>query len=708
MGQDAYQFDAARSPPLLDAAVRWFEAESERWFLWGPVFLATGIALYFAWPDEPSRSVGLLILAGATSLVVRFKGRGPFGLMAVAVGLTVTGVIVAEWRAYQVSAPVIMQPRTATVTAVIEEMEPAASGRLRLLLKPLQIDISVFENPEELPVRIRLSVPVGHLPYAGTLSPGDTVTVRARLLPPPAPVAPHAFDYARQVYFQRLGATGFSLSRFERIGEQPESGFALWIAALRAGIAQRILEVLPGASGGVAVALIVGERSAIPEPVAEALRSAGLAHILAISGLHMALFAGSLFWGLRLLLAAIPPIALRYAIKKWAALGALIGAAGYLLISGMSIATQRAFVMIALMFIAIMLDRPALTMRNVALAATIILLLTPEALLSASFQMSFAAVVCLIAAYERGGEWMVSQQKRGGGALEGMVVKAWRYVAALSTTSFVAGFATAPYAAFHFNRIAVYGLLANLLAMPMLGTLVMPMALAALLLMPFGLERAPLLVMGLGIDGIIWSAHWVTSLPGAVVYVPAGPISALILLSLGGVWVCFWQYSPRWLGVGLISLALLQWHFHPQPTLWVARDMEGIGVRVDERLIAFTPGVGSYTTDMWTRRAGIDPAQRQAQTVANCDVHGCVMATSQGLVIAFSKTLAGAVEDCGLADIVVAQLPLPRRVSETCQAELVIDARDVWEGGALAVYSGEGEWQIVSTQIIRGERPWVR
>ena len=330
---------------------------------------------------------------------------------------------------------------------------------------------------------------------------GSAVEVRLRLRRVPEPVMPGGFDFSRKAYFAGLGAVGFSLSPAQQLNEAPKPPFDIRLRAkidgLRHEIERRILEATPGERGAIVIALITGERGRIPEETVQALRNSGLAHMLAISGLHMALMAGSLFWLLRAGAAAFPALALQYPIKKWAAVLALLGGGFYLAISGGSIATQRAFLMMGIVFTAILLDRPALTLRNVAIAACVILALFPESLLEVSFQMSFAAVTALVAVYERTSKR--DKPSAGNHSFWGRAArKAVWYVGGIALTTLVAGIAVAPFAAFHFHKLAQYSLIANLAAMPPFGLVVMPAALVALLTMPFGLEALPLQVMAWG------------------------------------------------------------------------------------------------------------------------------------------------------------------------------------------------------------------
>ena len=351
------------------------------------------------------------------------------------------------------------------------------------------------------------------------------------------------------------------------------------IANLRAAVGDRIETALPGDTGEIANALITGDRQGIPDETTEALRQSGLGHMLAISGLHMALVAGAVFGFLRGFFALSPNLALKRPIKKWAAAGALAAAAFYLVLSGASIATQRSFIMMAVMLVAVLLDRRAFSVRNVAVAATIVLFLTPEAILTASFQMSFAATLALIAGFEVIAERRRQRLAIGPPAERTLARTIFSLIGGLLLTSILAGLATAPFAAFQFNRTAPLSLIANLLAVPALSLLVMPMALVAVVLMPFGLEGPPLGVADFGIAYITRVADNVAAWTGSAGLVPTAPVASLLLVSLGLVWLCLWRQRWRLAGLPIIGLGLVVAAFGPHPDLLVTEEGETIAVR---------------------------------------------------------------------------------------------------------------------------------
>ena len=320
-------------------------------------------------------------------------------------------------------------------------------------------------------------------------------------------------------------------------GEMP-SDLALWagVQRLRQVIGARIAAALPGETGAIATALITGERGGISEPTNDAFRDSGILHILSISGFHMAIMAGSVFFIVRLGLAAFPSVALRYPIKKWAAAAAMAAAIAYLLISGGAFATVRSTIMISIMFMAVLLDRPALALRNVILAATLILIVFPESLFDVGFQMSFAAVLALVSVYEalrRRHAWEALMQH----ASSRFVL----FFAGIVLSTLIASAAVAPFAAYHFHKSQQFAVIANLIALPVCNIVVMPAALVALIAMPFGLETLPLWVMGRGIEAMVWVAHRVAEVPGAVLRVPAMPSTAFVLMIAGGLWLMLWQ-----------------------------------------------------------------------------------------------------------------------------------------------------------------------
>jgi competence protein ComEC len=694
-----------------------FARERDRWVTWTPVFLGLGIAVYFALPVEPPgwSAAGAVLAMAAVAALLRQSRAALFGLAGLIVAL---GFAAAVWRSAQVAAPVLRHEMgPLTLQGRLTALDERGPGVYRLTLAaPVVAGLAAKDTPARLRITRRRA--------AGPpmVAPGDVVSLRARLWPPPEPAAPGAYDFARQAWFKQLGGLGVALGPVRRLAPAGERGlsFGERLARLRLSLARRIRAATPGEAGAVAAALMTGRRGEISPPTLQALRDAGLGHLLAISGLHVGLLSGVVFFAVRALLALWPAVALRRAIKKWAALAALLAALAYLLISGMTIPTQRAFVMTGVVLVAVMLDRVAISMRLVAIAASILLLVRPESLLSVSFQMSFAAVAALVALYERspGDEgllWLQEGREAGRGR------RLARYFALVALTSLVAGAATAPFAVFHFNRLAHYGVLANLVAIPLMAFWIMPWAIIAFALMPLGLEGWALAPMAWGIDTLLAAARAVAGWPGAVGLMPAMPPAALWLMVLGGLWLTLWRQRWRFFGLLPMLAGVALYGAARPPDILIDGQARLVGLRLADGDLALSSGRGGrILRETWLRRAGkAASAAWPANTPQlSCDGLGCIYrrpVSAAPARIALIFDVAAVEEDCARADMIISLIPLPR----TCtRAKPTIDRFDLWRGGSYAVWLGRTIWlgakgerggsgvDIRSVSQWRGARPW--
>lgn len=722
-GITAFAGDLSR---LVAWAQREMLSERERWMLWLPVAFGAGVAVYFWLPHEPPGWIGALGLVLALAGGLLGRARATVVIAALALAAVSGGFSAAQWRAERVAAPVLVKRLGPVMIAgQLRDLSLQRAGG-RIVLQSIRVpDLAADATPAG--IRLRLGGPV-----AAPLRPGDWVRLRAVLQPPPAPAAPGAFDFARQAYFERIGAVGFVLGGVRRLSEPPAGAAAArdsswqglgeawhlnW-AKLRQTVAGRVLDALPGSAGGIAAALMTGERGAIPDGVIAAMRDSGLAHLLAISGLHMGLVAGLLFFGLRAALALVPFVALRYPIKKWTAVAAGLGSFAYLFLAGATVPTQRAFVMVSLVLLAVLLDRTAISLRLVAWAAFAVLAVAPESLLGASFQMSFAAVIALVAGYEIVAARGLLAARDGGGAFGGglgartghsWLARAGFYLAGVLLTSVIAILATAPFAIYNFNRVAVYGLAANLIAVPLTALWIMPWALLAFVLMPVGLEPLALMPMGWGTAAVIAVAEQVAGWPGAVMPVAALPPAGLVLVAAGGLWLCIWRRPWRLAGVALIAVGLSTLAVSRPPDVLASGDGKLLGVR-DENgtLWVSSTRTARYTGETWARRAGAAeprawPADRAAAGgQLRCDSLGCIL-RARGHVVALVSDGRALVEDCARATVVVSLEP-----ARDCKGpEVVVDRFDLWRNGAHALWLAPDGVRVRNAQDMRGRRPWV-
>jgi competence protein ComEC len=688
---------------LAAAAIR---DERERLILWMPVSVAVGVGTYFALHAEPPLWTGPVatgVFGSGALLATAFVRRGRAATLLAIVALTLAsiGFTVAQVRTAIVATPVLgarIGPVTVTGTAIATEVFEKG-GRITLD----QPDVEGLE-PAQTPRRIRLSLR-GDQP---AIVPGDRVRARAMLIPVPPPSRPGAFDFQRQAFFDGIGATGFSLGAAtvdERTAGSASGSLGLRIARLRRAIAERISATVGGDAGAVMTALIVGDRGRISGPTITAIRNAGLAHLLAISGLHIGLVAGSVFLALRLLGALSPEIALRWPVKKFAAVAAMIVAGVYMLLAGASIPTERAFLMIAVVFTAVILDRRGISMRLVAFAALAILLFRPEALLGASFQLSFAAVIALVAVYETRAATRLIIHGEGRSALA-----VFRYPAGIAATTIIATLATAPLAAYHFNQVAWYGVVANVIAVPLTALWIMPWAVVSVLLMPLNLEVLGLTPMAWGVRGLIAVAEGVAEWPGAVSGVPSIPRAALLVWVAGGLWLALWRSSWRWLGGIGFAVAAVIAVSADGPDVLADADGRLLAVRLNDERLALSSKTPRFTAAAWLRAAGQEETTAawpklgaNADGTLSCDPSGCLY-RRHGVVVAFVRTAEAMDDDCRTANVVISLIP----IRTPCPVPgPVIDRFDLRRDGTHAVWLNSGAIRVLSVRDARGQRPWI-
>lgn len=666
-------------------------AERPRLFLWLPVAMAVGVAGYFALAAEPplwAGAVGLVCALGAVALT----RRTPLGLpvavaaLAVAAGFSAGQLRTAAMPPAMHELPFRAVLAEGTVAAV--DMLPEGR-RVRLSAVRFAPDAPV------LPRDLRLRLAPGD---ATPLVPGDRVRLRGLVRPPGAPAAPGAFDFQRVAFFDRLGGVGFALGPVEVVAPAGASSAAQRLAALRQGVVARTLAAVPGTEGAVAAALLTGQRGAIPAGELARIRDSGLAHLLAVSGLHVGIVAALGFLLVRLALGLWPWALLNLHVKKIAAVAGIVGGLSYMLLTGSQVPMQRALAMAALFALAVVLDRTGVGLRALALAGCAVLLIQPEALLGPSFQMSFAAVLALIAAWEAvRGSWLSPIRHRT------LLLRAGYAVLALAFTSLVASAATAPFAAFHFQRVQVYGIAANALAVPLTSAWVMPWGMAALALMPFGLEGLALRPMALGIGAILAVAGEVATWPGAAPRLPAMPGWGVAACGFGLCWLCLWRTLLRLFGALPLVLGLASpWLVRP-PDILVSPDARLIAIRAEGALhVQSLPGASRFVRGIWEERSGglpVVPLPDTGRSSASIDcVPGaCVIADTAVLL---RNDPPG--RWCGQVAMVISAEPVRAR----CADSTVIDRFSVWRDGAHAVWLADPP-VVLSDRAWRGERPWV-
>lgn len=685
-------------------------------FVWVPVLLSAGIAAWFAmtWMPGPGlwAAVGAVGLAGALvaqrAVPLAERGRLSWGLADLlrmggfAAALVALGFALAGARAAWVSAPVLSWRYYGPIEGRVVAIDRSARDRMRITLDEVILrDLA----PDRTPERVRLSLM--DLAAEDMPPPGARVMVTGHLGPPPGPAAPGSFDFRAMAWFERLGAVGYTRTPIMAV-TPPEGG--IWaIHRARIAVSRAMQDRIGGQKGAVASALFTGDRSGIEEATNEIMRASNLYHIVSISGLHMSMLAGFVYAGLRMVaaLAAAAGTRMRWPAHKIAALGALIAAAGYLWLSGGGVATERAFIMVAVMLVAIFADRRAISLRTIAVAAMVILVMSPEALTTPGFQMSFAATVALILTV---GPW-----QRSSPHLPALV----RPLAMLILSSVVAGLATSPLAAAHFSRMAQYGLLANLLAVPVMGAVVMPAGVVAALLAPLGLAGPALWVVGLGTEWMLIVAAWVASLGGAVTAIPLAPWQVVPMLGFGAaVAVLSWRRGAmRRLGWPLAGVAggtavvaggFAIWLSAKRPLILIAPEGEAVGVMTPAGRAMSRPTGGAFVTETWLMEDGDTATQEEAaaRPAWRGDARDRVADLPDGWSL-WHFTGKGAAEralpECQARRIVVVAAEVDRPRDPAC---VLIDEKSLRRTGALAVEMADAPILQGTTQAV-GLRPWT-
>ncbi|MDT8856346.1 ComEC/Rec2 family competence protein [Paracoccaceae bacterium Fryx2] len=677
---------------LLIGSLRWtpLQALAEArgiLFPWLPVFMAIGIGLWFTLPFEP----GLRFYAGALAVValgtaLRLWGPEHGHPFAVALAALALGALLAGVRAHSVAAPILSFRYYGAIEGRVVLVDRSASDHMRLTLDQVVLN---RVSPERTPERVRISL---HGKQYLTPEPGMLVILTGHLAAPEGPPEPGGFDFQRLAYFERLGAIGYSRTPVLLLA--PPEPWAQIVNRMRSRLSAGIQAAVPGDPGAFSSGVMTGDRSGLSLQAIEDLRGSSLTHLLAISGMNMAFLIGFVFATLRYGLALVPVLALRVNSKKLAALVSLGVAWFYLLLSGANVATERAFIMVAVMLGAVLLDRRALSLRSVAISGCILLILKPESLLSPGFQMSFAATTALIAGF---------------GAVEGQVMRnrlpRWALpVATLVLSSVLAGFATAPYGAATFNRVADYGLLANLMTVPVMGAVVMPAGTVAALAAPFGLEALPLWVMGRGSAWILWSAGWVAGFEGALTGIIApGPL-VLPVLTLGALWLVLWRGPVRLAGIVPMVAALVLWAMAERPPLLISADGGLAGLLGPEGRALSSPRGAGFAAESWLENDGdlTDQISAAARPGFEGDkgARRFVLGDWRGVVLKGKGSAGRVAEACTSADLVI--VTEAATAPPGCQ---VIDAGLLLRTGTLAVWPGPDGLRLQPT--FRARRLWT-
>ena len=688
---------------LFDSLRADARAQGDRWPLWSSVSFGAGCGAYFVLKQEPM-TWPLALVASALLLawiIGKAKGAPRWATLILLMAACFSGgLAVASLRAGAVAAPIAPADMKPTqLEGWVMDVDSSGRTGARIVVAPVRVrGLAAEATPERLRVTVKGAPP----------PPGAAVRIFGILNPPPPPASPGAYDFGRNAYFQGLGGTLFALgpTRSADLAPPPwRVRMEMKVNAVRFALAQRIVARLGERTGGVAAAMTTGHETWIQDPDLDAMRDSGLAHILSISGLHMAVVGGFVFFAVRLWVAAWPWLALRASGKKIAAVAGLIAVGTYLVISGAPAPAERAAVTASIAFLAILADRQAVTMRALSAAAFVVLLLRPEAVVTPGFQMSFAATAALVALVE---VWPRRIRELAVPWPIAAIQRFASWLLAACCASLVAGMATGPFAMQHFNRTAVYGLIANMATAPLADFIMMPMLALGASLEPLGLGAPFLWLAGKSVDAMLAIGHWAANLPGAVQTIPSAPAAALPVAFLGIVFMCLWRGWWRVLGLPF-AVAVLIWPRPAPPDVWIGDGGANAAYRQGQEAVVIRPAVRQFASDLWSRRRGLEAVGRASEGWA-CRRSFCAPEGEGGvLALWWGKASPSEVQldqMCRSAEVISVRavvMVLPT----SCEGRLVLDGDDYARGGSVELWRDEaGDWRALWAAEVRGRRPW--
>ena len=661
----------------------WVEAERGRFVLLLPVAMGAAILGYFSLPAEPPLWLGCVFVAGAGAALAAGWWRLDTRFAALLLLAAALGFCRVQWRTAEMPPLLDSLARGAVVVqGPVQAVDILPNGRRVTLADPVTNGM-----PQPRDIRIKLSAG-----DATVLAPGDIVAVRALLFKPDRPAYPGGWDSGRDAFFANLGSSGFALGGVTLVRAASGQSFAMRLRGLREAIARNILQTLPIATGSIAVTLLTGFQQNIPPAEHQNFIAAGLAHLLAVAGLHVGIVMGLFFALTRFILSRWERTALHWPVKSIAAAVALLAGIGYAALTGAHLPILRSLAMASLVTLGIAAGRRAISLRGLAIAAMVIMLTTPEAVIGVSFQMSFSAVLALICGYAAARNLFARLHEATGPAS-----RAALHFGGLFYTSLLAGAASMPFAAFQFQQIQPYWIFANLIAVPVTALWVLPLGLAALALMPLHAAALALIPMGWGIAVIVACANAIATWPDAMLRVTPMPAASILLYAAGLAWLCIWRSKVSFLGLGFMALALAVYAGARPPDALVSPDAKLIAVRTEHGFLVLRQKKASnFVLAQWQPVwAGapftpVDPA--------SCTQNACQ----------FGAILV--VPDAAACSETAAVILSPEPLRDACDGEgqVVIDRFSVWREGAIAVWVQKtGKIRVLSDKDVQGARPWV-
>lgn len=582
------------------------------WIFWIPLFISIGIFAYFTSPlgdliyqISPPLGYFCLIVSAIIFLLLYRKNK----IATIYIASVIIGFYASVIRTELVASPILSEAiQNVWVKGKVDDIQYATSGG-RVTLSELYVkDLKKSERGVRIKVTVKTNI--------DDISIGDIVSFKGTLMPPMSPSIPDGFDYRTFAYYQKIGGTGYATSRL--IIKNKAEVTSHFIEKLRQAAISRIVEILPQPAASIASGMLVGDSSYLKQKVYEKIKIAGIAHVIAISGMHMVVVVSIIFFVFRWLCGLSHYISLRFDAKKVAAIISIIGSLFYLILAGNPVSAQRAYIMSSLVLLAIVLNRRSQAMHSLAISCTILLLLTPESLLNPSLQMSVAACFGLIWSYSFFHNSITPPKPNQ------LLAKWIHYMLNISFSTFVAGIFTAPFIIYHFHQFSTYSLLANLISIPLTDFLLMPLGMIGLVLMPIGLDLIPFLIMEKGIDLMLLIVDVVSKLPMSSLFVPSISGYTMTLFSYGMIISCVAKDKARSCGLIMISISFISLFWIKMPDILIDSDGRLFAIRNEGNYYFSNMNIARFVRKVWQESIGennpisIDKAKIQGCTSSHC------------------------------------------------------------------------------------------
>ncbi len=680
-----FEQDKTKQKTAYFARIAGIALEKRRLLIAQPFMMVLGILAYrSAWFEPSPLAIGAVMVAIIAMLIVVRRSATGLPLAALTLGFWI-GFSLLFVNGALFGTNMVYGALYGKFSARVDAIHSNDGQKARLIIS----NIVPLEKGARAPPlrRARIMVAANNVPRVG-----DIISALMRLYRVPGPVVPGGYDSQFHSYFDGIGAFGSAIGAITLVKRAQGIDFFRFVEDMRTAIGKRIDMTLQPPAAGIARALIVGDQGQIDQKVRDNLAAAGLAHLLAISGLHLSLVAGGVFAAMRMMLAASYVLGQRLNVKKTAAIFAIGAALAYLALSGAGVSAIRATLMLLLVFGAVLAGRRALTMRNVAFAAIFVIVADPSSVFRPGFQLSFAAVIALVGVYEGYSGRQMARPR-------GWAKRFLSAIGSIALTSLIAGAATALFAAYHFQQTAPLGVLGNIVAIPIVGFVVLPSALISVLLMPFGFEPVFLAIMGWGIERIIALAAFVSSLGQAMLGAPLLNPWALLIGFAALAWFAFFPGRERFFSLAAALPLLILFGTSPPPDILIADSTKAVAVRQGDGLALISGRANSFAVRAWSK-AYMEPIAANTPQ-KSCDITGCYIKRSD-FSLSLIKTRDAFDEDCQLADLVIARIDAPKSCRGLTQ---VIDNRDLELGGVhWARWNGKDFW--IRAAISDKFRPW--